>query len=141
LRICLALLEGLEHPSDLGQLLDIGCYDGDKTNAIPRVIGSDGVVGVDFEGTPLHAAQRKGIQAVAADLDVDAPLPFADGSFDCIHAGEVIEHFFSPDLLLSEIARLLKPGGYAVITTPNLASWRKPGRLERSGYKVSLTPL
>jgi SAM-dependent methyltransferase len=61
---------------------------------------------------------------VAIDLNQKAALPFPDACFDGIHAGEVIEHLFSPDLLLGEIARLLKPNGYAVITTPNLASWR-----------------
>jgi SAM-dependent methyltransferase len=42
----------------------------------------------------------------------------ADSSFDCVVCSEVIEHVTDVDGLLSEIHRLLKPGGRAVITTP-----------------------
>ncbi len=37
--------------------------------------------------------------------------------------GELIEHVFSPDDLLREARRIVKPGGYLFLTTPNLASW------------------
>ncbi len=114
----------LFEPNGLGVFLDIGCHNGDKTVALGRYIDAEVVVGIDFDGPPLTRARSQGVQTVAIDLNQDAPLPFPAASFDCIHMGEVIEHVFSPDLLLAEIVRLLKPGGYAVITTPNLASWR-----------------
>jgi SAM-dependent methyltransferase len=107
-----------------GSFLDIACHDGEKTTALMRRISADLTVGVDFEGAALARAHRRGIAAVAVDLNQKASLPFPEASFDCIHAGEIIEHLFSPDALLREIHRLLKPSGYAVITTPNLASWR-----------------
>ncbi len=111
-------------PNSGGAFLDIACHDGEKTIALRRYLDAEFTVGVDFEGQALTEAERKGIPVVAFDLNQKASIPFADASFDCIHAGEIIEHLFSPDLLLKEITRLLKPSGYAVITTPNLASWR-----------------
>jgi len=114
----------LFEPNSGGRFIDIGCHNGDKTVALARHIGAQTAVGVDFAGPALVLAKGKGLQVISIDLNQDAPLPFPTASFDCIHSGEVIEHLFSPDLLLQEIARLLKPGGYAVITTPNLASWR-----------------
>jgi len=114
----------LFEPGAGGSFIDLGCHNGDKTLALAEFIGAELVVGVDFAGPALRLARGKGIETLAVDLNQDAALPFPEASFDCIHTGEVIEHLFSPDLLLAEVARLLKPGGYAVITTPNLASWR-----------------
>jgi SAM-dependent methyltransferase len=46
-------------------------------------------------------------------------LPFADQSFDMVYAGEVIEHILDGDVALNEWARVLKPGGILIISTPN----------------------
>jgi SAM-dependent methyltransferase len=45
-------------------------------------------------------------------------IPVADGTFDVILCTEVLEHVPEPILVLKEISRLLKPGGYAFITAP-----------------------
>jgi SAM-dependent methyltransferase len=114
----------LFEPNYGGSFLDIACHDGEKTVALQKLMASKQTIGIDFEGAALLEAKKRGIPSVAIDLNQKASLPFPDASFDCIHAGEVIEHLFSPDLLLMEIARLLKPSGFAIVTTPNLASWR-----------------
>jgi SAM-dependent methyltransferase len=54
--------------------------------------------------------------------DLEEQLPFADEIFDLVVAVEVIEHLERPYHLLREFGRVLKPGGYAVITTPNVHS-------------------
>ncbi len=46
-------------------------------------------------------------------------IPFADATFDCLYTMGTIEHFDRWDLALSEIRRVLKPGGTAVIGVPN----------------------
>ncbi len=48
-----------------------------------------------------------------------AALPFQDGEFDALFAGEVIEHMADVPATLREWGRVLKPGGVAIITTPN----------------------
>lgn len=120
----MAAILSMFDPDPTAAFLDIGCYDGEKTALLRSRLGAGAVFGVDFESAALRRSQGRGICGAAVDLNQNAALPFPDGCFDCIHAGEVIEHLYSPDLLLGEIARLLTPTGYAVITTPNLASWR-----------------
>jgi 2-polyprenyl-3-methyl-5-hydroxy-6-metoxy-1,4-benzoquinol methylase len=50
-------------------------------------------------------------------------LPLADHSFDCILLSEVIEHLESPHLTIREAARVLRPGGRLLVTTPNYRSF------------------
>src|SRR3990170_8757131 len=95
-----------------GRLLDIGCLDGSKTVLVRNVVQAAEAYGVDFIPNRLAEAERRGIHTFCVDLNNDLPLPFPDEFFDVIFCGEVIEHLFSPDTLMDEIVRLLKPGGY-----------------------------
>jgi SAM-dependent methyltransferase len=47
-------------------------------------------------------------------------LPFPDSSFDCAISLGVLPYMHAPSLALSEIARVLKPGGYVVVNSDNL---------------------
>lgn len=47
------------------------------------------------------------------------PLPFEDGTFDCVISFQVIEHIVDDAALVREVARVLRPGGRFVLTTPN----------------------
>ena len=49
-------------------------------------------------------------------------LPLADGSFECILLSEVIEHLEAPQISIKEAARVLRPGGRLLVTTPNYRS-------------------
>jgi len=53
------------------------------------------------------------------DIDKPYPYPFLDNYFDCIIAGEVIEHIPNLDGFMKEIHRILKPNGIFAISTPN----------------------
>jgi len=48
---------------------------------------------------------------------------FAGREFDVVFCGEVIEHVFSPDAVLSDLKALLRPGGVLILSTPNLGYW------------------
>jgi 2-polyprenyl-3-methyl-5-hydroxy-6-metoxy-1,4-benzoquinol methylase len=50
-------------------------------------------------------------------------LPFRNNYFDVIIAIEVIEHLYNPDHAVLEAKRLLRPGGFLILSTPNLAWW------------------
>jgi SAM-dependent methyltransferase len=104
------------------RILDLGCRDGALTQAY--LDGND-VVGVDADREALAEAAKLGIETHWADLD--QPLEFADGSFDVVVAGELLEHLRDPLRLIAEIRRVLRPGGTFVASVPN--AYRLKGRL------------
>jgi ubiquinone/menaquinone biosynthesis C-methylase UbiE len=53
-------------------------------------------------------------------------LPFPSGSFDAVTAWDVLEHVQDPRAVLGEIARVLRPGGHALITAINRRAWVDP---------------
>jgi SAM-dependent methyltransferase len=57
-------------------------------------------------------------------LDLDRDLPFGDAAFDSIACVEGIEHVENPYHLCREFARVLKPGGQMVVSTPNVLAIR-----------------
>jgi SAM-dependent methyltransferase len=66
-------------------------------------------------------ARERGIPVHSGTLGMK-PLPFKDGSFGAVIFSEVLEHLrISPDLALTELRRILSPGGCLVLTTPNFA--------------------
>jgi len=56
------------------------------------------------------------------DADLNQVFPFDDASFDVVMAVEILEHLENPRMFLRELARVLRPGGRAVVSTPNLTS-------------------
>src|SRR5204862_7644270 len=67
-----------------------------------------------------RTAVRVGKRAVLAQGDAGA-LPFAAGAFDRVYCSEVLEHVVDPPAAVAEIARVLAPGGVAVLSVPNEA--------------------
>jgi SAM-dependent methyltransferase len=104
-----------------GALLDLGTHDGSFAVRVAERLGSDEAVGVELIDAHAVLARERGLEMVVAD--VEQGLPFADARFDVVHANQVIEHVRGTDLFLSEIRRVMKPGGLACISTNNLASW------------------
>ena len=109
------------------RILDIGMGDGGFSVILKETVHAEGIYGVDISEKAVQIANKKGIKASKANLNIN-PLPFKDEYFQAIHCGEVIEHLFDPDYLLDELYRVLKKNGILVITSPNLASWH--GRIE-----------
>jgi len=96
------------------RVLDLGCRSGALTQ---HFLGGNSVVGLDIDAAALEKAATLGIQPVQAN--VEEPLPFEDGSFDAVVAGELFEHLQFPDALVAEIGRVLRPGGVLAGSVPN----------------------
>ncbi len=94
-------------------LLDLGCGGG----ALLAELRADGLaVGVDSSQEALTHAREKGIsELVAASIDV---LPFNDGTFAGVLMLDVLEHHPDPVTALSEVRRVLRPGGRLLVTVP-----------------------
>ena len=102
----------------VGRVLDVGCLDGTIGELFLKS-GND-VYGLDASEPAVAKAVQCGIKAQLGN--VEQRFPFEDDYFDAVFAGEIIEHIFDVDMMLSEIFRVLKPGGHFVVTTPNLAA-------------------
>jgi SAM-dependent methyltransferase len=115
----LAILD-LATPRPGATLLDLGCGDGEFTARLARRVQPARTLGLELIEPLAAAAEARGIEVHRADLA--ERLPFADGEIDVVHSNQVIEHLPFTDHFMREIRRVLKPGGYAVISTNNLAS-------------------
>jgi SAM-dependent methyltransferase len=90
-----------------GPVLDIGAYASEVLVALHRLNYRD-LTGVDFNPKISQMPHAGEIRYVVSDF---MHTPFRDASFDAISAISVIEHGFQPQRLLTEVSRLLRPGG------------------------------
>ena len=99
-------------------LLDIACGGG----LLAPHIRDAGYrhVGVDLSPTAIGIAKEHGVDAVRGDA---LALPFADGRFDVVVAGEVLEHVTDLEMAVAEACRVLRPGGTLVIDTIAATRW------------------
>jgi len=101
--------------------LDLGCDDGKLTIEMAIKIGAQDISGVEIVEQRILLAQEKGIKVKKFDLNHD--FDFESETFTAIHSNQVIEHLWDSDKFISEIHRVLKKGGYAIISTENASSW------------------
>jgi len=114
-----AIVEGvLSHSTPFARqsldVLDVGCGTGKiLTDLTAR---GHRVVGLDFSDRALtYCAGRGAEMLVRGDAQ---RLPFADRSFDLIVALDILEHVPDDDAMASEILRVLRPGGHAILNVP-----------------------
>jgi ubiquinone/menaquinone biosynthesis C-methylase UbiE len=103
----------------LKSILDVGSGAGQIAGHLLEFADWDAqITCTDLSAEMLRRARRRLKSSrpsfVAADVTA---LPFADGSFDGITCGYVLEHVPEPDKGLSELARVLRPGGRMLLLT------------------------
>ena len=107
-------------------VLDIPCGEGAFLGRL-RQLGLDGhgadiVNRVTLPGAPFTAA------------DMNAPLPFGDGSFDAVVCIDGIEHLERSFDFVRECRRILRPGGVVIVSTPNISALRSRWRWLLTGF-------
>jgi SAM-dependent methyltransferase len=106
--------------------LDLGCGDG----RLSAELDASELTAADVSAVALERARRRLPDARIVELEPDAPLPFGDGKFDLVLCAETLEHVRDVQLLVSEVRRVLRPGGTFALTTPaNLPVGRPPNPL------------
>lgn len=97
------------------RVLDIGCGSGRVTMEI--VQRGYQVRGLEFSETALAYARKRGLDVAYCNLDEG--IAAADGAYDVVWAGDIIEHVFDPIGVMKEVQRVLKPGGTFLFSIPS----------------------
>lgn len=121
-------------------LLDVGCGPGTITLDLAAVVAPGLVVGVEPVDEPLGAAReearRRGDLTTRFERADVFALPYDDGSFDVVHAHQVLQHLDDPVRALEEMSRVCRPGGFLAVRdadygamswypeVPGLEDWR-----------------
>jgi len=110
--------------TESGVVLDVGCGSSRSVRDLPCVVG------VDVLASKLRYVHRRGAAVVQATAFA---LPFAEASFDAVVCRQVVERVAAGPQVFAELARVLAPGGRAVVSTLDygLPIWPWLARLYR----------
>ena len=112
-----SLANGILPPG--GRMMDLGCGIGHSYHLLaPRE-----TIGVDISPEALQEQKRA---TVVADM---RDLPFEDDYFDSVLSVQSLEHVPDPEKAVAQIARVLRPGGTAMIVTPNRLTLGRPDEI------------
>ncbi len=100
------------------KLLDVG---GGRSEFL-NLCASLGYKGHLLDGSESNVAHAKSLGFEATQADLNESLPFDDDLFEGAAMLDVIEHIVRAEQLVREIRRILKPGGFLVLSTPNVSS-------------------
>jgi 2-polyprenyl-3-methyl-5-hydroxy-6-metoxy-1,4-benzoquinol methylase len=99
-----------------GKILDLGCADGFYS----RAIAGRGNQVIGIEANPEYVCDSSPDANPCFLQARGEKLPFEDGYFDSVLCIDVIEHVEDDAVVLSEISRVLRPGGQLVLSVPNV---------------------
>jgi len=105
------------------QVLDVGCGSGVHGAELKRLFGHQ-VAGVDLSEASIAKARSRLREAYVADVTNPEVYPFSESrEFDLILFSDILEHLYDPADVLARHLFWLAPGGYVLISVPNIAIW------------------
>lgn len=103
------------------RFLELGCGDGYMLQSlVDEGVDARGTTYLDKDDDYIRSREYPKGLVVDHGVDLGRPLPYPDAAFDVVYSLEVIEHIEGHRNFISEAARVCKPGGWFVITTPNI---------------------
>lgn len=106
-------------PGEGLRVLEIGAGGGDTLVAMKQTGRVAEAVGVDLFRLPGSHQEHPLIDRMLfADVEKD-DLPLPGNYFDAVVCGDVLEHLVDPWTAVAKLARLLRPGGYFILSVPN----------------------
>jgi 2-polyprenyl-3-methyl-5-hydroxy-6-metoxy-1,4-benzoquinol methylase len=146
----LQLLNSITKTLSSGKIIDLGCA---QANFAISLAGKNyEMVGLDLRRTFIQYAklkveeeEKKNLNFIVGNIEC---LPINSESFDGIILGELLEHTSKPEMIIDEAKRILKPGGYLFITTPNgerltlnrIRTYNDMKSLQRSWKRIEFAP-
>jgi SAM-dependent methyltransferase len=119
------------------RVCDLGSGDGVRTQALSSALRDASIDCIEIHPPYIAEAQRRGF--TVRSFDLNGPFDVETAAYDLIVANQVIEHLYDTDGFLAEIYRALKPGGHAIVSTENAASWHNVVALALGWQPFSLT--
>lgn len=121
--------------------VDLGCLDGNTTTIFARKIQPKTIYGLDLLTRFLKRGSKE-FKIIGRKCDLNKKFPLPSNFVDVITSAHSIEHLTNTDSFLTEVKRVLKPKGYVVFATDNLASlidifFLVLGKQPRTGPTVS----
>lgn len=132
-----AILE-LFRGAPAGRIIDIPSGHGAFANELLK-LGYRDLYCLDLYGDQFMLRDQPGVHFT--QHDARNPLPFPDGFFDYAFSIEGLEHFDSPFAFVTELCRVVKPGGRLYLTTPNVMSVDARLKFLLAGYFPRFRPL
>ena len=113
----------LPHLKPGSRLLDLGCGPGTITVGLARAVAPGEVVGMDLAESQIELARKRAADGKLENARFVAgsiyEMPFGDKEFDAVFAHTVFEHLKEPLPAMREIWRVLKPGGFVGLRSPD----------------------
>lgn len=106
----------------ISKIVDVGCGYGGLGVAVARFLGATEIYGIEIDDARIRVARSRNVNVFKTNAE-NEPLPFDDGSVDLVISFGVAEHLTYWDNFLTETRRVLRDGGYFLVSLPNLRSY------------------
>jgi ubiquinone/menaquinone biosynthesis C-methylase UbiE len=100
------------------KILDVGCHGGKLTSEIQKELPKAQIDGIDISKQAIYFAKKK-YKKIHFEVGRAEKLPYKANSFNLVTCFEVLEHVPNPEIVISEISRVLKKGGQTIILVPS----------------------